>query len=284
MKFTMKSLIHNGPVFPPEYQAKGYTFEGTTLPVLAEEMLYAWAGKITTDYVNEQIVIENFWKCLKPELKSSQVKNFPADYQILLKQMYIDIQAKKEAKKLLSKSEVKAAKAVAATIKAKYGTAMLDGKPQPLGGYLIEGPGIILTRGASPIKGMWKYRTMPEDVTINFVDPSGKETPPVAPAGHHWKKVVSSPTSAYAVNVGNVTFRPKSIRFGTGSVVALSADETKYKNAVKLLKVMPKLEAKIEKGMKSLNKREMESALVTYLVKMTEIRIGNDKDMDLDAD
>jgi DNA topoisomerase IB len=288
MKVTFNSLTHNGPVFPKEYEPVGYTFKGEVLPALAEEMLYAWAQKIETPYVKEPIVIENFWKCLKPELKSSQVAVFPDDYKELIDKMHSDILAKKAAKKEKTKEEKKQEQAEKEAMKAKYGFALFNGVPNPLGSYLIEGPGIILTRGKSPVKGLWKYRTQPEDVTINFVDPTGKVPVPQAPAGHHWKEVVSSKSSAYVfkykVDVGHINLRDKAVRFGAGSEVSLTVDEKKYDNAVKLLKVLPKLEKRISDGLKSSDNETRQEALVAYLIEHTAIRIGSEKNLDLDAD
>lgn len=276
-----KSLTHNGPLFPKEYERK--TFKKSTpllksLSALAEEMLWAWATKRDTDYVKDKVFQKNFWSCLKPELdKQYQSLNFPADFKKEIDIMFDLNEELKQAKKDRSKKEKDKEKKEKEALKKQYAYAVLDGKKQPLGGYLIEPPGIIFTRGDSPIRGLWKYRTVPEDVTIN-----SSEDVPCTVEGHKWAKVEFNPdafqTCSYFVNVGNVTQRYKRILFGATSSVKVGADQKKFDKAVKLVKNWDKVEKHIAKGLKSKDVLTRQNAAIAWLIQYSGIRIGHDHD------
>lgn len=318
-KSEIETIIHNGPVFPEEYVVKGYTFNGKVLPPLAEEMFVNWAKYSRTDYANDKTLVKNVGKCILRELPKDQRANFPDDYANLVKDILADVDAAKVAKAARPETEIHDEKVAKDALKAKYGFAIKNGKTQPLGGFMVEGPGFILTRGKSPIKGMWKYRTVPEDITINFVplpqDQWNKLSEavqnvilgkaelktlsaadqklvkelnlpeaPKAPAGHKWGDVIcnydGNYTFKYQVDVGHYTKRDKQIRFSKNSDDGAAADEMKYDNAVKLLQNLGKLKRLITKGMKSSNKKTAQEALVTYLIMNTAIRVGNEKTED----
>ncbi len=269
----IETFIHNGVLFPEEYLVKGFKLSGEVLSPLAEEMLWSFAAKRDTDYVKMPIHNTNVYKCLKPELNSDQqLVAFPEGYKKLIDDMFNENQRLKELKKNSTPKKVTAkefkeaqksgdaallqrlnerqkryeeAEAEKAALKEKYGYAILNGKKQPLGSYMIEGPGHIMTRGDSSIIGMWKYRIAPEDVVINFIPLPEKEwdalpksyqdvvlgkaemntlSPedqeklkemkipfaPRAPEGHKWKDVIvdrySHQAAMYFVPVGRPEF------------------------------------------------------------------------------
>ncbi len=267
----INTMIHNGPIFPEPYEVKGFSLANEKLSPLAEEMLWQFAAKRDTDYAKMPIYVEDTYKCLKPELTVNQQKlKFPEDFKKLVDEMFNKNQELKEAKaaatpKKPTKKELKLAETDSAlfvrlearqaaydkleaeklALKEKYGYAILNGKKQPLGSFMIEGPGQIMTRGDSDIIGMWKYRVGPEDVVINFIPLPAKEwdklpksyqdvvlgkakmntlSPddqkklkemnipfaPRAPEGHKWKDVIvdrhSHQTVMYFVPVGRPEF------------------------------------------------------------------------------
>ena len=73
----------------------------------------------------------------------------------------------KNRKKLKTKEDRKAEKEEREARKAIYGFAELDGEKTPLGNYMIEPPGLFMGRGEAPLKGSWKSRIYPENITIN---------------------------------------------------------------------------------------------------------------------
>ena len=269
----INTMIHNGPIFPEDYDVKGFSLANEKLSPLAEEMLWHFSAKRDTDYMKMPSYVENTYKCLKPELTVNQQKlKFPEDFKQLVDDMFNKNQQLKETKaaakpKKVTKKELKLAQeendpallarlnvrqaeydkseAEKAALKEKYGVAVLNGKPQPLGSFMVEGPGQIMTRGDSNIIGMWKYRVGPEDVIINFIPLPAKEWDklpktyqdvilgkaemktlsnadqeklkemnipfaPRAPEGHKWKDVIvdrhSHQTAMYFVPVGRPEF------------------------------------------------------------------------------
>lgn len=280
----IKSLIHNGVVFPPEYNPKGYTLAGEPLSALAEEMLYNYSGKLETEYVKSQTFQTNFFKCLKPELSNKQASlKFPEDFMPLMKTIFSDIQVAKEEKALYRKVHKKELEEERDKNKEFYGYAMLNGERQPLGAYLIESPGIFIARGASPLLGLWKYRVRPEDVVINFIAPKGESIKePEPPAGHKWKEVEHNKEAyhiaLYKENIGNVTEKIKEIRFGNNSSVKADADMKKFDKAVKLLQHWDEMQAYIKDNLTNNDRKTSECALVSWLIQTTSIRIGNARD------
>lgn len=286
MKQKFKSLTHEGPIFPPEYEPKGYEAFGEKLSPLAEEQFVKWAALRETDYVKDAEFNKNFFSCLKLQLTENQKSHkFPEDWKQLTDKVYDDLQIAKEEKKIYNKEHKDEIKAEKEALKEKYGVAYIDNKPQPLGGFLIEPPGIFMARGKSPLRGLWKYRTVPEDVIINYV--SNDNNCPKAPQGHNWKRVDKNTnlfaTATYKVNIGDKTTRDKKIQFGAVSDVKQDADRHKFEKAKKLIKNWDKMEAHINEGMKSSDPVRKQSALVSWLILQTGIRIGMEQDPEISA-
>ena len=59
-----KTLQHNGILFPPDFESKGIKIkindENASLDLLQEEMIYQWAKKKDTPYVDDKIFQKNF--------------------------------------------------------------------------------------------------------------------------------------------------------------------------------------------------------------------------------
>lgn len=282
----VKTLTHNGILFPPEYERCGSKLTAN-FNSLAEEMLWHWSAKRDTDYVKDKVIIKNFWRCLKPELpKEWQSKKFPQDFSAIIDDLFSINQVKKAEKAAYRKEHKKEIEAEKAAQKEKYGYAMVNGKKQQRDAYLVEGPGIMLARGASPIKGCWKYRTQPEDIIINYIGPKGSE--PKAPEGHHWKEVVHNHnaflTYHYYVKVGDMTERIKRGRFAAASEINKKADENKYIKAQKLAQDYDEIMEQFERdAVNADNLITKEAALISYLISVTAIRIGNEKDKKTEA-
>ena len=303
-KFQFSSLTHKGPVFPAEYEPRGVSVAGEVLSPLAEEMLFCYARyysgmsdpdktdaqrKTLSDYVGNKYFNKNFYACLKPELtKNQQNLNFPAAFKEVCDFFYSE---QKRAKALETKEKKAAKKEASAKLKAEYGFAIVDGKSMPRGSYVIEAPSIIITRGESKLIGSWKYRVKPEDVVINWVDPTGTIPVPQPPAGHKWGKVENNLNSVntfyYDVRVGKdakgnpITVNEKWCRIG--GEVTQSCDKIKYDKAVQLIQDMPQIDAAIQttltKPMTKVTKtdiKERDCALVLYIVRQTSIRIGGE--------
>ena len=287
----IKECKHNGTRLPEHFVSRGFTLAGDPLMKegqddSAEEMLWHYAAKLETDYVKSDVLNKNFYKCLKSVLTPNQKKlNFPDEFMSLLKEMR-NLQLKeKDEKTLYNKEHKEEIEKEKEEIKEKYGYAILNGVKQPLAANLVEGPGIFIARGDAPLLGMWKYRTRPEDITINYIGP--KEETPKAPEGHKWKAVTHNQVyyiASYAVDIGHVTTKNKEIRFGNNSTVKADADQKKFDKAVKLLQHKKEMEQYIRDNLTNENPKTAECALISWLLQETGIRIGNYKDTTLEAD
>lgn len=266
--------------FPAKYEAKGFKLNGELIPNKgddsAEEMLWFYAASKNRNGIDDNFNA-NFFMDLKPRLTPNQQKlSFPKDFQKVIDEMFNMNEAKKEAKKARSKEEKDAEKKLKESLKEKYGYAIVDGKKQPLGAYMIEPPGILFSRGAPKIHGHWKYRVQPEDIIINWCS---DKPAPKAPVGHHWKEVVANRKAfqivKYEVDTGHIVTGPKKILFAAKADNKKDSDKKKFEKALKLIKNWDKMEAHIEKGLKSKDKKIQEAALVAWLIKETSIRVGS---------
>ena len=289
-KDKFKTLEHNGVVFPTDYEPKNYTLNGTPIPNTgndsAEEMLWHYSAYMDTDYVKAPVFNPNFYSCLRPALSAS-LKNlkFPEDFMPVLKKMAKDHETEKEKKAEYRKAHKEELEKEKKERSEKFGTALLNGKAQPVA-FMIEGPGIFIARGEAPLLGMWKYRTRPEDITINYVGP--KEKTPKAPDGHKWGCVEHNKNAMhiaiYKVNIGNKTEKIKELRFGNTSDVKANADQKKFAKAAKLLCHMKEMEAHIRNGMESSDEKRKQCAVACWLIMNTGIRVGGEKDESIEAD
>lgn len=286
----IKECKHNGTRFPELFVSRGFTLAGASLHNSdvdsAEEMLWHYAAKLDTDYVKNDVFNRNFYLCLMGQLHGTQRNiKFPEGFMSVLTEMKKLQEKEKEEKTQYKKDHKDELKKEADDLKEKYGYAILNGEKQPLMSNLVEGPGIFIARGDAPLLGMWKYRTMPEDVTINYIGP--KEETPKAPEGHHWKKVTHNQVyyiAAYEVDVGHVIKKNKEIRFGNNSSVKADADQKKFDKAVNLLQHKKEMEQYIRENLTNPDPKIAECALISWLLQETGIRIGNSKDLETEAD
>ena len=281
------SLSYNGPMFPPEYEPKGYILGGEKLSSLAEEMLYSCAHYFEHEtYWPKLLKCGNFIKCLTPELTSKQKSlKWPEDYSKLFKQMQAFQAKEKERKAEFRKSNKAQLKAEKDANTEKYGFAVVDGKKAKIAGYLVEAPSVIITRGTDPRFGSWKYRVKPEDVTLNLVN---------SPAPKNWKgKIEKSPTSQwvfkYKVNCGLPNMQSfmqlnKKVNFAATTSIAAKNTAKKFEKTWGVLDNWKKIEKAINDGLNSKDEKIKQEALVAYLIAETGIRIGNEKDLDKFAD
>lgn len=254
----IKTLSHNGVIFPKEYNYHKLKLKNEFLSPLAEEMLYNYAFK---NDVNEKFN-NNFYECLKDELTDSQLLlKFPDDFKNILLKL-------KELKPELTKEEKEEKKKEMEKLKKKYGFATVNGKKEPLGNYFIEPPGIFMGRGDSPYLGLWKYRVYPEDVIINVIN----SEPPKPPKGRSWKEITNKNVSyiaCYNIKVGKNNYIRKEVRFGNASSIINESDNQKFLKSENLLNHWDEVQNKIKNDLE-----KNECALIAWLIQYTSIRIG----------
>lgn len=280
------SLVHRGVAFPPEHQPRGITIsirgEKVALNTDQEELVYAWAKKKDTHYVQDPVFQSNFLLDLKPllpekfrkaDLKISDF-DFSQAYRLADEEKVIkerEIERIKNLPREEKKKMAEAKKAERERLKALYGKAIVDGQEVDIANWLVEPPGLFMGRGQHPLRGRWKPRVRPQDVTLNL----GKDAP--VPEGQ-WKEIVHDQTSTWlATWMENLTEKRKYVWLHDSSELRQGNDKAKYDKALKLAQQLCKVEKEIMRKMKGSNDK---AATAAYLIFKLAMRVGDEKDPD----
>ncbi len=310
-KAVWKTLRHNGIVFPPEHEPKGFKVrirgaEFAPNP-LQEEMLYQWAKKKDTPYVQDSKFQENFVddfaKTLDKDLRNIVYSD------IDFSEAYALADREKDARELLTKEErkeiAKRRKDAREEMKAKYGTAMIDDKPVDIGNYMVEPPGIFMGREQHPLRGRWKRRIRPEDVILNLDEAAPL---PTMEDGSKWGgKVVNNNTATWLamwtteIDTGRIdpkTGKERTVKItkyiwlADTAEIKQSKDRAKYDKAMNLSSQIDRIKSQIIPDMSRMEKRKDrddpptkgEIATTCYLIYRTSMRVGDEKDKEEETD
>jgi DNA topoisomerase I len=283
------TLEHRGVAFPPEYQSRdiGIVIRGERFILNRdqEELIYAWAKKKNTHYIQDPIFQSNFLidlRALLPEkfrsidfindidfseafrlvdhentIKEAEIqriKNLPKD-----EKRKISLQKKEERERL----------------KAIYGKAIVDGVEVEIANWLVEPPGLFMGRGQHPLRGKWKQRVRAQDVILNL----GENAP--VPEGA-WKDIVHDHSSTWlATWIEKITGKRKYVWLHDSAILRQSNDKEKYDKAKKLEKYIGKVQKQIIRIMlNSNNINQKKVATVCYLIFKLAMRVGDEKDPD----
>jgi DNA topoisomerase-1 len=283
------TLEHRGVAFPPEYQSRGIGIvirgERLILNHDQEELIYAWAKKKNTHYIQDPIFQSNFLidlRALLPEKFRSVdfINNIDfseafrlVDHENTIKEAEIQRiknLPKDEKKKIsLHKKEERE------RLKAIYGKAIVDGVEVEIANWLVEPPGLFMGRGQHPLRGKWKPRVRAQDVILNL----GENAP--VPEGA-WKDIVHDHSSAWlATWIEKITGKRKYVWLHDSAVLRQSNDKEKYDKAKKLEKYIGKVQKQIIGIMlNSNNINQKKVATVCYLIFKLAMRVGDEKDPD----
>ena len=273
-----KTLQHNGILFPPAYEAQGIKIkikgESVVLNTEQEEMAYQWAKKKDTPYAQDKIFQKNFAADLAKTLDAKFKKISYED--IDFSDAYTAVDKEKDLKDMMTKEEkkeqAKKRKEIREELKTKYGIAIMDGKEVEVANYMAEPPGIFIGRGEHPLRGRWKPRVNPQDVTLNL----GKEAD--VPEGN-WGKVIHDKDSMWLASwMDFLTQKRKYVWLADTAGLKQDRDKAKYEKAVKLANEIEKIKKSMVKDMKDPKKRNV--ATVCYLIYRTAMRVGDEKDPD----
>lgn len=250
-------------------------------------MLYHYA-RINPELPNKKgtpTFEKNFWKAFSGALGQKATKE---DFSNLIDSMFNVNEELKETKKVYNKAHAKERKEHSQQMKAKYGTAIVNGKDEDISNYVIEGEGIFFGRGNSPFNGLWKFQVQPEDISINWIS---SKPAPIAPNGHKWKSVDRNPNrheiATYYMRVGIpnangkdeiLDERRKKIQFAPSSSIKKEAEKAKYAKASSLASRYEDFCKYIDKGLES--KDTEQQAFVAWLIQQTGLRIGNESGED----
>ncbi len=283
------TLEHKGVAFPPEYQSRGIGIiirgERFILNHDQEELIYAWAKKKNTHYIQDPIFQSNFLidlRALLPEKFRSI--DFINDIDFSEAFRLVDHEnAMKEAEiqriKSLPKDEKKKIslqkKEERESLKSVYGKAIVDGVEVEIANWLVEPPGLFMGRGQHPLRGKWKPRVRAQDVILNL----GENAP--VPEGA-WKDIVHDHSSTWlATWVEKITGKRKYVWLHDSAVLRQSNDKEKYDKSKMLEKHIEKVQKQIIRIMlNSNNINQKKIATVCYLIFKLAMRVGDEKDPD----
>jgi DNA topoisomerase IB len=276
-----RTLSHNGVAFPDPYLPRGLSIrvsgQEVKLSPLAEEMAYQFAKKKDTPYVQDSVFVANFMKYFVKQLPptvSSQSKfedfDFSQFYRLVDQEKMDKETMTKEAKKSLAASR----KEKRERLREVYGKALLDGKEIEVANWMAEPPGLFMGRGAHPLRGSWKPRVSPPDVTLNL----GEDAP--SPPGE-WGEVVHDHESIWIARwIDKLTEKEKYVWPHESSDIQQSRNKEKYDKALRIGERLPRLQAAIRKKMDDRDEKVRKVATVCCLIDEVGMRVGDEKDED----
>ena len=275
-----KRLEHNGILFPPDFETKKIKIkikgEDVDLDIIQEEMIYQWAKKKDTLYVQDKVFQENFL--------TDFAKTFNGKYKKLgfedidFKNAFSLVDKEKDAKELLTKEEKKKLaakrKELREEMKEKFGKGMMDGKEVEIANYMAEPPGIFIGRGEHPLRGKWKPKVTSRDVTLNL----GKEAK--VPPGD-WGKIVHDKESMWMASWTDfLTQKRKYVWLADTAGIKQDRDKAKYDKAKMLAGEIESVRSKIVKDMQNKDPKVRRISTVCWLIYRTAMRVGDEKDPD----
>jgi DNA topoisomerase I len=277
-----QTLEHKGVAFPPEYQPRGITIiirgDQLVLNRDQEEIVYAWAKKKDTHYVQDPLFQQNFLSDLQKILPESHRNitindvDFSMAYQLADEERSMKEREKERYKALpkeQKKSIAQARKLERERLKAIYGKAVVDGIEVDVANWLVEPPGLFMGRGQHPIRGRWKPRVRPQDVTLNL----GENAP--VPEGN-WKAIVHDHSSTWlATWMETLTDKRKYVWLHDSAALRQENDKAKYDRAKKLAEREGKVHREV---MRRMIKGDGKVATVAYLILKLAMRVGDEKD------
>lgn len=279
-KYKWKTLSHNGVLFPPKYVPHNipviYNGEHVHLDSSAEEVATMYAKYIDTEYTQNKTFNKNFWHDWKKILGSSHViQNLEnCDFKLIYDHI-LEVHGKKKEDTKENKEESKKQRALE---EEKFKIAIVDDKPQPVGNFRMEPPGIFIGRGCNPKLGKLKKRIQPEDIIINI----GKESKiPECLDGHKWKKVIHDKSVEWLASWKDaITGKMKYMWLGAHSDFKAASDQSKFDLARKLKKKIKLINQENEKNMSSSDVKLRQTATALYFIDKLALRVGNEKSSD----
>jgi len=288
----LEQLIHNGIIVPdpPPYRALTIRVRGQTwtLTHKQEEMAWAWAKKLGTDYVEDPVFVANFMQDFSAELAkgSATGERPPADLTLdALNINDIDfsvlvrlLEAERAVKANLTAEEKKAQaaqrKAVREELKERYGHAQVNGKRVELGNYMSEPSGIFMGRGEHPLRGRWKEGATQADVTLNL-SPDAPRPP------GDWAEIVWQPESLWVARwLDKLSDKLKYVWLSDNSSLKQQREEAKFDKAIALHEQIETVRAHIQDGMHDKRPRRRMIATACYLIDALCLRVGDEKEAD----
>lgn len=271
------TFTHNGVMFSPPYIPHKipvlYKGHNIVLKEDAEEYATIFSRYIDTEYYKLDKFKKNFFRDWKKILgKDHIIQDLEnCDFNLIYKY----ILELREKKKTLSKTEKEEIKVIKEKDTEKYKTAYLDGKPQPVGNYLVEPPSIFIGRGCHPHIGRIKKRVYPEDITLNL----SKDAPiPPVEKGHKWGAIVHEKNSIWLASwKDEITGKTKYVWLSDKSDVKAQGDLDKFELARRLKKHIKGIKQKNNENLESNDEKIKQLSTALYFIDNFALRVGNEK-------
>ncbi|PSN83764.1 hypothetical protein B9Q13_04970 [Candidatus Marsarchaeota G2 archaeon ECH_B_SAG-G16] len=269
------SFVHNGVCFPPPYDYKGLEIivhgKRYKLSPVAEEMAWAWVKIMNTEKVKDEVFRSNFMKDFSKHLPK-EIRNVDIsqiDFSEVRK-AYLKEKIRLKRNKKLSKQRKKEKE----KLRKMYGFAYVDGRKVRISNWMVEPPGIFMGRGNHPLRGRWKPRIEPRDVTLNL----SKDAK--IPEGD-WGEVVHDPSGMWVARwKDKLTGKIKYVWLHETSHIRQHKDKEKYDKALKLAKKIQVVRKRILKALRSRDFETRKIATACYLIDKLGLRVGDEKDPD----
>jgi len=271
----MKRLHHNGVLVPPRYEGKDFIVKvkGRKVKLTAEqeEMALAWAKKIGTPYVEDQVFAKNFHREFSKKL-GIRVKPGDVDYSEMVSTVEKERRRKGnlsgEARRRLTAER----KAKREANKERYGYACVDGKKMEVANYAVEPSCIFMGRGKHPLRGCWKEGPDLEDVELNLSPDASK------PPGD-WKAIVWQPDVMWIARwKDKLSGKTKYIWLSDSSALKQQKDVEKFDKAKELRQNLERVQKYIWNNLNADDPRQRRTATVCFLIDKLKIRVGDEKD------
>lgn len=274
----MRHLIHNG-VLVPKHDWKrlhiNVKAQRIGLTPEQEEMAVAFARKMGTPYINDEVFVRNFLKdfCKALNMRekvSIEDFDFSPVLQLVERERMLRLGLSKEEKKLLAEQRKEEREAA----RDKYGYAMVDSVRTEISNYVVEPSSIFMGRGEHPLRGMWKPGAKEEDVILNLS--------PGAPIPNgNWKAIVWQPEAMWVAKwTDKLTGKMKYVWLSDNCYIRQAADIMKFNKAIELASKIDEVREHIAANLDSRDYLRRKTATVCYLIDVLKLRVGDEKNRD----
>ena len=273
----METLHHNGVLVPARYQGKGLTVrvngKEVKLTTKQEELAVAWAKKVGTPYVEDEIFAKNFHRDFS-EILGIRVKLGDVDYSTIIALVEKEREHKKNIPRVEKKRLAAEKKVVREANKEIHGYAYVDGERMELANYVAEPSSIFMGRGLHPMRGSWKEGPNKEEIILNLSDGAPR------PEGN-WKEIVWEPEAIWIARwQDKLSGKMKYVWFSDSCSFKQQKEIEKFDKVVEVRQRLPKVKKHIQKNLEAEELKRRKIATVCYLIDKLKIRVGDEKDPD----
>jgi len=154
-----------------------------------------------------------------------------------------------------------------------YKECIVDGgRREPVTNWRMEPPMVFLGRGEHPLRGCFKRRIVPEDVTLNL---DRSSLIPTLPRGRRWAAVVHRSDCQWLWSwMDPLLKKIKYVYPAAVSKVHAESEKSKFEDAMNLGLYIEKIRSFYSQSLKT--NEYIELACILYLIDNLGIRIGNE--------